>query len=98
MKYWVTFNEPNIQVTAGYRSGSYPPSRCSSSYGNCTYGDSEKEPFVAAHNIILSHATVVDIYRRQYQVLTQVNNQATQQLQENRKLNIQLIHCCTNLL
>ncbi|RVW45883.1 Beta-glucosidase 46 [Vitis vinifera] len=67
VKYWVTFNEPNIQVTAGYRSGSYPPSRCSSSYGNCTYGDSEKEPFVAAHNIILSHATVVDIYRRQYQ-------------------------------
>ncbi|KAK9267508.1 hypothetical protein L1049_009936 [Liquidambar formosana] len=67
VKYWVTFNEPNILVIAGYRSGEYPPSRCSGWFGNCTSGDSEKEPFVAAHNIILSHASAVDIYRTKYQ-------------------------------
>ncbi|XP_017978572.1 PREDICTED: beta-glucosidase 47 isoform X3 [Theobroma cacao] len=67
VKYWVTFNEPNVAVIRGYRSGLYPPSRCSSSFGNCSSGDSENEPFVAAHNIILSHAAAVDIYRTKYQ-------------------------------
>ncbi|KAK9268291.1 hypothetical protein L1049_010734 [Liquidambar formosana] len=67
VKYWVTFNEPNMLVIGSYRTGKYPPSRCSGSFGNCTSGDSEKEPFVAAHNIILSHAAAVDIYRTKYQ-------------------------------
>ncbi|XP_021821493.1 beta-glucosidase 45-like isoform X2 [Prunus avium] len=67
VKYWVTFNEPNVVVIRGYRSGVYPPSRCSSPFGNCTSGNSEKEPFIAAHNIILSHAAAVNIYRTQYQ-------------------------------
>ncbi|KAJ6737956.1 hypothetical protein OIU74_003007, partial [Salix koriyanagi] len=31
--------------------GEYPPGRCSSPFGNCTHGDSEKEPFIAAHNM-----------------------------------------------
>lgn len=68
MKYWVTFNEPNIQAIYGYRAGKFPPSRCSRPFGNCPEGDSEKEPFTAAHNIILSHASAVDIYRTKYQV------------------------------
>ncbi|XWS19447.1 hypothetical protein CRYUN_Cryun31cG0016700 [Craigia yunnanensis] len=67
VKCWATFNEPNVAVIRGYRSGIYPPSRCSSSFGNCCSGDPEKEPFVAAHNIILSHAAAVDIYRTKYQ-------------------------------
>ncbi|GMN49847.1 hypothetical protein TIFTF001_019012 [Ficus carica] len=67
VKYWVTFNEPNIQAIYGYRSGKFPPSRCSRPFGNCPEGDSEKEPFIAAHNIILSHASAVDIYRTKYQ-------------------------------
>ncbi|XWS15598.1 hypothetical protein CRYUN_Cryun34aG0014600 [Craigia yunnanensis] len=67
VKYWTTFNEPNVAVIRGYRSGIYPPSRCSSSFGNCSSGDSEKEPFIAAHNIILSHAAAVDFYRTKYQ-------------------------------
>lgn len=74
MKYWATFNEPNLQVTSGYRSGIYPPARCSSPFGNCNDGDSEKEPFVAAHNIILSHAAAVDIFRSKYQVGSQSGN------------------------
>ncbi|KAG8490572.1 hypothetical protein CXB51_013734 [Gossypium anomalum] len=67
VKYWVTFNEPNFQVKFGYREGNFPPSRCSFPFGNCTNGDSEKEPFIAAHNIILSHAAAVHIYRSKYQ-------------------------------
>ncbi|CAK8564351.1 unnamed protein product [Lathyrus sativus] len=70
VKYWVTFNEPNNQVPLSYRSGIYPPSRCSGSLAmaNCKEGDSEKEPFIAAHNIILSHAAAVHLYRTKYQV------------------------------
>ncbi|KAJ4703172.1 Beta-glucosidase [Melia azedarach] len=67
VKYWVTFNEPNYEVILGYRSGSHPPSRCSQPFGNCSLGNSEEEPFIAAHNIILSHATAVHIYRTKYQ-------------------------------
>lgn len=68
VKYWVTFNEPNIIAIQAYRAGIYPPAHCSVPFGNCTFGDSTEEPFVAAHNIILSHALAVDIYRSKYQV------------------------------
>ncbi|EOY28640.1 Beta glucosidase 46 isoform 2, partial [Theobroma cacao] len=67
VQYWVTFNEPDFQVKFAYRTGIFPPSRCSWPFGNCTYGDSEKEPFIAAHNIILAHIAAVHIYRTKYQ-------------------------------
>ncbi|KAL0913004.1 hypothetical protein M5K25_016433 [Dendrobium thyrsiflorum] len=67
VKYWSTFNEPNVMVYKGYLEGTYPPGRCSEPYGHCSSGDSDMEPFVAAHNVILSHATAVDIYRKKYQ-------------------------------
>ncbi|KAI4298658.1 hypothetical protein L6164_032191 [Bauhinia variegata] len=67
VKYWVTFNEPNLSVPFGYRRGAYPPGRCSGTFGHCSEGDSEKEPFLAAHNIILAHAAAVHAYRRKYQ-------------------------------
>ncbi|KAH0456455.1 hypothetical protein IEQ34_014362 [Dendrobium chrysotoxum] len=67
VKYWSTFNEPNVMVYKGYLEGTYPPGRCSEPYGHCSSGDSDMEPFIAAHNVILSHATAVDIYRKKYQ-------------------------------
>ncbi|KAK2973009.1 hypothetical protein RJ640_005552 [Escallonia rubra] len=67
VKYWVTINEPNVVAIRGYRSGIYPPSRCSGSFGNCSAGDSEREPLVAAHNMILSHAAAINTYRTKYQ-------------------------------
>ncbi|XP_031127532.1 beta-glucosidase 47-like [Ipomoea triloba] len=67
VKHWVTFNEPNIVAIRGYRSGIYPPLRCSGSFGSCEAGDSETEPFVAAHNMILSHANATSIYKTKYQ-------------------------------
>ncbi|XP_009617373.1 beta-glucosidase 18-like [Nicotiana tomentosiformis] len=67
VKYWVTMNEPNVMAVRGYRLGTFPPARCSRSFGNCSAGNSEKEPFIAAHNMILSHAAAVSIYRTKYQ-------------------------------
>lgn len=64
MKYWSTINEPNLMVTFGYLSGKYPPNHCSDTLGDCRDGDSDIEPYIAAHNVILSHATAADIYRK----------------------------------
>ncbi|XP_009774064.1 beta-glucosidase 18-like [Nicotiana sylvestris] len=68
VKYWITMNEASFVAISGYRDGSYPPARCSGIFGNCSAGgDSEREPFIAAHNMILSHAAAVRIYRTRYQ-------------------------------
>ncbi|KAL1226129.1 Beta-glucosidase 45 [Cardamine amara subsp. amara] len=67
VKLWTTINEPNQQLILGYLYGIIPPSRCSSPYGNCSHGNSETEPFIAAHNMILAHAAAVSIYRTKYQ-------------------------------
>ncbi|KAJ6367519.1 hypothetical protein OIU78_000141 [Salix suchowensis] len=67
LKNWRRDMVGNIQTIKSYRTGEYPPCRCSVPFGNCTHGDSEKEPFIAAHNMILAHATAVDIYRAKYQ-------------------------------
>ncbi|XP_077229296.1 beta-glucosidase 18-like isoform X1 [Tasmannia lanceolata] len=68
VKYWSTFNEPNVMVPDGYLYGTYPPSHCSKPFGDCPTGDSAIEPYIAAHNVILSHASAADIYRKRYQV------------------------------
>ncbi|CAH8388480.1 unnamed protein product [Eruca vesicaria subsp. sativa] len=67
VKFWTTFNEPNVQVILGYRKGTYPPSRCSKTFANCTRGGSDIEPLVAAHNIIRSHLAAVNLYRTKFQ-------------------------------
>ncbi|RLM65484.1 hypothetical protein C2845_PM16G13670 [Panicum miliaceum] len=67
VKYWATFNEPNVAVRKGYMLGTYPPERCSPPYGSCARGDSGAEPYVATHNVVLAHATAVEIYKRKYQ-------------------------------
>ncbi|RCV34504.1 hypothetical protein SETIT_7G164400v2 [Setaria italica] len=67
VKYWTTFNEPNVAVLTGYMLGTYPPARCSPPFGSCAGGDSDAEPYVTTHNVVLSHATAVEIYKRKYQ-------------------------------
>ncbi|XP_054789015.1 beta-glucosidase 11-like [Prosopis cineraria] len=68
VKYWTTMNEPNIFVIGGYDSGFLPPQRCStSSISNCSKGNSSTEPYIAAHNILLSHAAAASLYRKKYQ-------------------------------
>ncbi|VAI34484.1 hypothetical protein VPH35_091281 [Triticum aestivum] len=68
VKHWVTVNEPNIETIGGFDNGRLPPQRCSHPFGeNCTRGDSTTEPYVAAHHLLLAHASAVRLYRDKYQ-------------------------------
>ncbi|KAL6655258.1 hypothetical protein ACP70R_006084 [Stipagrostis hirtigluma subsp. patula] len=67
VKHWVTVNEPNIETIGGYDMGSEPPRRCSYPFGeNCTGGNSSTEPYIAAHHLLLAHASAVSLYRDKY--------------------------------
>lgn len=67
VKHWVTVNEPNIETIGGYNDGSQPPRRCSYPFGeNCTGGNSSTEPYIAAHHLLLAHASAVSLYRDKY--------------------------------
>ncbi|XP_035548073.1 beta-glucosidase 11-like isoform X2 [Juglans regia] len=70
VSYWTTFNEANVFVMGGYDTGNLPPQRCSSPspYGiNCSRGNSSTEPYLAAHHILLAHASVARLYKNMYQ-------------------------------
>ncbi|RDX74445.1 Beta-glucosidase 40 [Mucuna pruriens] len=57
VKHWITFNEPHTFATQGYDVGLQAPGRS---------GNSSTEPYIVAHNVLLSHAAVADIYRKKY--------------------------------
>lgn len=67
VRFWTTFNEPNLFTKFQYMLGKYPPSHCSAPFGTCNSGDSQREPYAAAHNIIMSHAAAVRNYKENYQ-------------------------------
>lgn len=57
-------------VLGGYDGGYLPPQHCSSPFGvNCTRGNSTTEPYLAAHHILLAHASAATLYKEKYQVL-----------------------------
>jgi len=64
VKNWFTLNEPRIVAFLGYDTGADPPNRCTQCAAG---GNSATEPYIVAHNIILSHATAVARYRNKYQ-------------------------------
>ncbi|XP_042457846.1 beta-glucosidase 32-like, partial [Zingiber officinale] len=69
VKYWITVNEPNVEPILGHDLGIFPPNHCSSSLAsslglNCSKGNSSVEPYVAGHNLLLSHASAVSLYRK----------------------------------
>lgn len=67
VKHWITFNEPHTVTVQGYDSGIHAPGRCSVlRHLYCKQGSSGTEPYIVAHNIILAHATVSDMYRTKY--------------------------------
>ena len=68
VKYWITINEPWTFVYLGYVQGMFAPGRCSDRK-KCYEGDSATEGYIAAHNVLLAHATAVQIYRQKYQLL-----------------------------
>ncbi|XP_059438334.1 beta-glucosidase 17-like isoform X2 [Corylus avellana] len=67
VKHWTTFNEPNYFASGGYATGTKAPGRCSNYIGNCTFGNSGTEPYIVGHNMLLSHAIAVKLYREKYQ-------------------------------
>ncbi|BAS93648.1 Os05g0366800, partial [Oryza sativa Japonica Group] len=68
VRHWTTVGEPNVLSIAGYDSGVIPPCRCSPPFGtSCAAGDSTVEPYFAAHNSILAHASAVRLYWDKYQ-------------------------------
>lgn len=66
VKTWVTHNEPMEQANGGYGAGYRAPGRCTDR-ATCSEGDSTREPYIVAHNILLSHLVAVDVYRTAYQ-------------------------------
>ncbi|CAN6309689.1 unnamed protein product [Urochloa humidicola] len=64
VKYWFTFNEPRIVALSGFDNGSNPPLRCTKCAAG---GNSATEPYIVAHNFLLSHAAAVATYRNKYQ-------------------------------
>ncbi|XP_051118890.1 beta-glucosidase 3-like [Andrographis paniculata] len=65
VSYWTTFNEINVHVLGGYDQGINPPGRCSMR-SICPSGDSAREPYVALHNMLLSHSAVAKLYKEKY--------------------------------
>ena len=70
VKHWMTFNEPHTFAMMGYDVGLEAPGRCSILLHQlCRHGNSSTEPYIVAHNVLNSHAVVVDIYRKKYKVI-----------------------------
>ncbi|XP_048326989.2 vicianin hydrolase-like isoform X1 [Ziziphus jujuba] len=68
VKHWVTINEPSIFTVYGYNGGNFAPGRCSNYVGNCSAGDSAKEPYIVGHHLLFAHAAAVKLYREKYEV------------------------------
>ncbi|MBC2607253.1 GH1 family beta-glucosidase [Pelagicoccus albus] len=56
VKNWITLNEPWCSSFLGHGNGYFAPGRTCNS-----------EPYVAAHNLLRSHAYIVDAYRKEFQ-------------------------------
>ncbi|KAI3702880.1 hypothetical protein L6452_28633 [Arctium lappa] len=67
VKHWTTINEPNLFTKMAYIKGNYPPARCSQPFGNCSAGNSDTEPLIVMHNMLLAHGKAMKLYRRDYQ-------------------------------
>ncbi|KAH9730421.1 Beta-glucosidase 11 [Citrus sinensis] len=67
VSYWTTVNEPNAFALLGYDIGIAPPKRCSPPFKNCRKGNSSTEPYMAVHHVLLAHASVARLYRKNYQ-------------------------------
>ncbi|KAI0494240.1 hypothetical protein KFK09_024372 [Dendrobium nobile] len=74
VKYWITVNEALTFTTLGFGIGKHAPGHCTDGLEiqgegrlNCPVGgDSLREPYIVAHNILRSHAETVHLYREKY--------------------------------
>ncbi|KAH6767973.1 beta glucosidase 41 [Perilla frutescens var. frutescens] len=67
VKHWMSFNEPHGIAIQGYDYGVQAPGRCSIlGHLVCKTGKSSVEPYVVAHNILLSHAAAYHTYQNNF--------------------------------
>ena len=78
VSYWTTLDEVNVAAVGSYDNGQIPPGRCSDPFGvtKCTV-NSSVEPYIAAHNMLLAHASATRLYRAKYQVSNIVPENST---------------------
>lgn len=69
VKYWVTINEANLYSQVAYEYALFPPLRCSPPFGECGAGNSDVEPLIVAHNILLAHARAAKLYNESFKVI-----------------------------
>ncbi|KAL4322262.1 hypothetical protein AHAS_Ahas14G0192900 [Arachis hypogaea] len=65
--YWNTMNEPNVFTIGGYDQETTPPIRYSPPF--CQKYNSSR-----VHHILLSHSSVVRLYRRKYKIILPAND------------------------
>ncbi|KAF9232851.1 glycoside hydrolase family 1 protein [Melanogaster broomeanus] len=65
VRHWITMNEPWCISILGYGRGVFAPGR-SSDRVRSPEGNSSTEPWIVGHNVILSHAYAVKLYREEY--------------------------------
>ncbi|KAK0278807.1 hypothetical protein LTR35_009072 [Friedmanniomyces endolithicus] len=65
VKYWITYNEPWCSTVLGYSIGQFAPGH-TSDRAKSSVGDSSTEPFLAGHNILVSHGAAVKLYRDEF--------------------------------
>jgi beta-glucosidase len=65
VRHWITFNEPYCSTIFGYSTGTFAPGRTSDRSRN-PVGDSSKEPWIVAHNILIAHGAAVKTYRSEF--------------------------------
>nr|QJC44606.1 raucaffricine-O-beta-D-glucosidase [Stevia rebaudiana] len=63
VKYWFTLNEPHSYVLKGYAMGTHAPGRG----GEGEPGNPATEPYIVGHNLLLSHAYAVKLFRERFQ-------------------------------
>ncbi|KAL1567134.1 beta-glucosidase [Salvia divinorum] len=70
VKHWMTFNEVNLYAEFAYERAVFPPLRCSPPFGDCDSGNSDVEPLIVAHNILLAHGQAAKVYRERFKSKT----------------------------
>ncbi|KAH6795713.1 hypothetical protein C2S51_036699 [Perilla frutescens var. frutescens] len=70
VKYWMTINEANLYAEFAYERAGFPPLRCSPPFGECASGNSDVEPLIVVHNMLLAHARAAELYRDRFKSKT----------------------------
>ncbi|KAJ9560166.1 hypothetical protein OSB04_005326 [Centaurea solstitialis] len=72
VKHWITINEPNVFTIFAYELGLFPPSRCSEPLGHCVAGNSDVEPLIVMHNLLLAHGMAAKLYHENFKAIKQL--------------------------